>query len=761
MINSNINQVIFRRSVALLLVFLFFFPISASIKIAKINIDVNNKKSNVVKDELFGVFAEFLLDYINGPNGIWAQEFLDRGFDIADYSRTTIGRVWKERTKYPEDKVEKRWGGYNTNGKYLVRLIGKNHDSQTGVYQTVVVTDTVSYTFYLYYTGRIDSGKLMLSIYNSDNTEEILSYEIGKPNLNWQKTTIKIPRIKGKNRLNYFIYLEGIGEVDIDEASCVPDDNILGIRKEYYDLLKKMKVGIIRYPGGCFADTKGNRLEYCIGDIDKRYSPNLVYGMQFERMDFGLHEFLQLCENLGCEPKITLNFENSTPEEAANYVEYCIGDTTTTFGKLRKANGRSEPFKVKYWEIGNEQWYKTDEYLKGYVEIYDKIKSIDNSLVIIINGNHWNGKANFDTLVSYTNDKCEIYSYHPACGINAAHNLTDYERYISLIGMPHEMDKFIVLVDKWILESGFYPKLKQGTTEWWTTYSSYTSDEWLLDTNTFHSSLMMGLLNAGFMNTFIRQSETFVIANRTLGIGFIRRGYDKSGNRKIFGTLPYEAIKMISNHHGKDLISFVLEVEKYTPPFREGMHWVTDVPYLDVSVTGSKDSIFLIVINRSDSDSIQTNININTEIQAAKVYQLYSGHYMDYTTADDPDKIKETEIHYKQDSYNYYVFPPHSLTIISYYCPKIHSNYEEENPILSSIYYDEKNRQIRFNHEINKYADYEIHIYDLLGRLIRKHYLYGYINNFSIDNDFLMNGIYFIMVKNSWKSIFNTISIVN
>lgn len=761
MLNYNTNPFLSQSLILILSIIFASVPINASIKDAKINIDINNKKSNVVKDELFGVFTEFLLDYINGANGLWAQEFLDRGFDIADYSRTNIGKVWNERKKYSEDKVEKRLGGFNINGKYYVRLIGTNKDSQTGVYQTVVVTDTVSYTFYLYYRGRIESGKLLLGIFNSDNTEEIISYEIGKPYSEWQKTTIKIPRIKGKNRLNYFIYLEGIGEVDIDEASCVPDDNILGIRKEYYNLLKKMKVGIFRYPGGWFADSKGNRLEYCIGDIDHRYSPNLVYGMQFERMDFGLHEFIQLCENLGCEPKITLNFENSTPEEAANYVEYCLGDTSTPYGKLRKANGRSEPFKIKYWEIGNEQWHNTYEYLKGYIEIYDKIKAIDNSIIVIINGNHWNGKKNFDTLVSFTKDKCEIYSYHHACGVNFDSNISDYDNYISLLGMPHEFDKFVGLVDKWIFESGFYPKLKQGTTEWWTTYSSIKNDDWLIDTNSLHSTLMMALLNAGFMNTFIRQSETFLIAIRTMGIGFIRRTYDKAGNRKIFGILPYEAVKMISNHHGKDLYNFELDVEKYTPVFKEGMHWVTDVPYLDVSVTGSKDSIYLIVVNRSDSDSIKTNININTEIKSAKLYQLYSEHYMDYTTADEPDKIKETEIYYKPDSYNYYFFPPHSLTIISYYCPKIDPNYKEENPNSSQIYYDFKNRQIRFIFEKNEYTDYEINIYDLLGRLITNHYLYGYINNFSIDNDFLKNGVYLILVKNSCKSYFNIVNIIN
>ncbi|MCX7736506.1 MAG: hypothetical protein N2319_07300 [Candidatus Kapabacteria bacterium] len=743
----------------LFLLFIVPFSAKSSPKIAKIDIDVNNKKSNVINNELFGLFSEFLLDNINGKNGLWAQEFLDRGFDIYDYTKTNIGKVWFERKKYSDDKIEKLVGGYNVNGKYFIRLTGKQPDSQTGLYQTIVATDTVSYTFYLYHRGKIESGKLMLGIYDKDNTEEINSYEIGKPSSDWQKTIIKLPKVKGKNRLNFYIYLDGKGEVDIDETSCVPDDNVLGIRKEYYDLFKKMKVGMLRYPGGCFADTKGNKLEYCTGEIDQRYSPNIIYGFQYQRMDFGLHNFLELCENLGCEPQITLNFENSTPEEAAKYVEYCLGDTTTQFGKLRKQNGREKPFKIKYWEIGNEQWHNTIEYIKGYIKFYDAIKAIDKSLICLINGNHWIGKKNFDTLISYAKEKVENYSYHPACGINVDYEVSDYENYISIVGMPYEFDKYIDTIDKWILNSGYYPNLKQGTTEWWTTYSSKKKDDWLVDTNKFHSSLMMALVNAGIMNTLIRQSESFQFANRTIPIGLIRKGFDKLGNRKIFGILPYEAIKMISNHHGKDLYNFELDVERYTPKFREGMHWVTNVPYLDVSVTGGRDSIFLIVINRSADDSILTYININTEIKSAKVYQLYSSHFMDYTTADEPDKIKEAEILYEPNGY--YAFPPHSLTIIAYYCPKINPNYKEDNPYPTSIFYDEKNRQISFNSEYNKFTDYEIYIYDLLGRLIRKYNLYGYINNYYIYNDFLLNGIYLIQVKNSEINTINTLSIVN
>ncbi len=752
--NLHLNHILL---LLLLLVIIPHFDVY-SLKKATIDINVANKIPDVVNNELFGLFSEFLLDAINGSNGIWAQEFLDRGFDIADYSKTNIGLVWNQKKKYTEDKIEKINGGYNVNGKYFIRLTGKNSDSQTGLYQTIVATDAVGYIFYLYYRGEIYDGKLMLGIFNADNTEEIYSYEIGKPDSKWQKTTIKLPRIRGKNRLNFYIYLEGKGVVDIDESSCVPDDNVLGIRKEYYDLFKKMKVGILRYPGGCFADSKGNKLENCTGDIDQRYSPNIIYGFQYQRMDFGLHQFLELCENLGCEPLITLNYENSTPEEAANYVEYCLGDTSTKFGKLRKQNGREKPFKVKYWEIGNEQWNNTLDYVIGYMKFFDAIKAIDNSIVCVINGNHWTGKPNFDTLISYTKNKFECYSYHPACGVDIDYDLSDYDRFISIVGIPHEFDKNIDNINKWIIEYGLYPKLKQASTEWWTTYSSRSKDDWLIDTNLLHSSLMMALVNAGFLNTFIRKSETFSFACRTIAIGLIRRSFDKSGNRKIFGILPYEAIRMISNHHGKDLYFFELDVERYTPEFKEGMHWVTDIPYLDVTVTGNSDSIFLITINRSPSDSILTRININTEIKSAKVYQLYSDNFLDYTTADEPDRIKETEISYEPNGY--YVFPPHSLTIISFHCPKINP-FNKDSIHSSKISYDYNDRKIKFNFTDNEFSDYEIFIFDLLGKLIKKYNLHGNINTFSIYNNFLSNGIFIITIKNSNFTSKHKLSIVN
>ena len=69
-------------------------------------------------------------------------------------------------------------------------------------------------------------------------------------------------------------------------------------------------------------------------------------------------EFMRLCQNLGSDPSITVNVEGlgATVEEAAAWVEYVNGPATSKYGAMRAANGHPDPFHVKYWEIGNENW---------------------------------------------------------------------------------------------------------------------------------------------------------------------------------------------------------------------------------------------------------------------------------------------------------------------------------------------------------------------------------------------------------------------
>jgi alpha-L-arabinofuranosidase len=143
------------------------------------------------------------------------------------------------------------------------------------------------------------------------------------------------------------------GGLWVGEKSGIP--NINGYRKDVFTALKNLHVPVLRWPGGCFAD------EYHwidgIGPRDKRPKmQNNNWGGTIEDNSFGTHEFLNLCEMLGCEPYISGNVGSGTVEELAKWVEYMTSGGDTPMAKLRRQNGRDKPWHVKFLGVGNESW---------------------------------------------------------------------------------------------------------------------------------------------------------------------------------------------------------------------------------------------------------------------------------------------------------------------------------------------------------------------------------------------------------------------
>ena len=143
------------------------------------------------------------------------------------------------------------------------------------------------------------------------------------------------------------------GGIWVGEGSSIPNTN--GYRNDVLNALKNLKIPVLRWPGGCFADeyhwTDG------IGPREKR--PKMVnnnWGGVVEDNSFGTHEFLNLCEMLGCEPYISGNVGSGTVEEMAKWVEYMTSDGDSPMANLRRANGRNKPWNVKYLGVGNESW---------------------------------------------------------------------------------------------------------------------------------------------------------------------------------------------------------------------------------------------------------------------------------------------------------------------------------------------------------------------------------------------------------------------
>jgi alpha-L-arabinofuranosidase len=170
----------------------------------------------------------------------------------------------------------------------------------------------------------------------------------------------------------YGHFVEHLGGVVYDgiwvgERSAIP--NVGGIRKALVDRLKAIKPGVIRWPGGCFADSydwrdgigpSANRPRRTDFWADTRPSQNRAATDGPQRFDpnrFGTNEFIRFCRLAGAAPYIAANVRSLPARDLYQWIEYCNAPAgSTTLADLRAANGDREPFGVRYWGVGNEPW---------------------------------------------------------------------------------------------------------------------------------------------------------------------------------------------------------------------------------------------------------------------------------------------------------------------------------------------------------------------------------------------------------------------
>jgi len=632
------KKYMFKTSVYLILFAIVGVNLHADTFYSSITIDTNKVKKGVVSNKLFGGFTEFLLDYINGPNGIWAQEFMDRGIDMEreDYSTSSHWNTIINDTKVYELYV--KLGGYNENGRFFQYMKNYEEKGDLGIYQTITYDDTTDLDIYAYFKTEDSTTKAIVKILD-ENFNLLIKEYVSDLNNNWQKKSFKINKIAGHSKVIVYFGIEGKGQLSLDETSAMPSNNIHGFRKEYFDLFKNWNMGTLRWPGGSFADFFTTRWYYSIGDIDKRKTP--LYGDRGyrQRMDFGLHEFMWLCDTLNIEPYLTINFYNGTIKEATDWVRYCNYDTTDSLGKLRAKNGSEAAFNVKYWEIGNEQWYNGIEYPIGYVPFYDSLYRVDSTIKFILATDLWPGKPYFDTVMTIIGRKGDIYGYHPILASIPKEPITDDDWYLNTVSLPVNFEYYIELMDDWIVEYNLKDKYMQGSTEWGLGYVDFP--ELLYDTVEKSSTVEAGLFYAGKLLSYIRYAEYVHMSNVTLGYGFIRRGYNsKSGKRSIVGTPAYQMYALVSRHFGDDLVAYKLTAPSYESKEFDGS-WKAYQKWIDIAVTKDKDSIYIAVINKHPYDTSITSIKINEDYIPDSIYvhQFASNHYLDANTFDNPNNI--------------------------------------------------------------------------------------------------------------------------
>jgi alpha-N-arabinofuranosidase len=256
------------------------------------------------------------------------------------------------------------------------------------------------------------------------------------------------------------------GQFVLQHFFLQPADNIDGADPDIVRLLQQSHLPLLRWPGGNFVSSY--HWQDGIGPVEKRPTkPNYAWGAVEPNL-FGTDEFIQFCRAVGCEPMICVNAGSGTPQEAAQWVEYCNGPATSPMGQLRAANGHSAPYNVKYWEIGNELWGGWQFYWTTAAGYVDRCKQFVPALLEkdpglrllacgapVLWGKSWN-----DTLLAGAGSELRSITDHPLIGGNLAPQTDPLDVYRDFMSVPEILEgKWAALRDDMLAAGMKEPRL--------------------------------------------------------------------------------------------------------------------------------------------------------------------------------------------------------------------------------------------------------------------------------------------------------------
>jgi alpha-N-arabinofuranosidase len=425
--------------------------------------------------------------------------------------------------------------------------------------------------------------------------------------------------------------------------------------------VKRLGVSILRYPGGNFSS--GYDWKDGIGPKDKRPVRAELAWNDLESNRFGTDEFLRYCERIGAEPYICINGGLGTVDDARQWVEYTNESRHTYWADQRRKNGREEPYKVKYWGLGNEidgPWQlghkSAEDYAKFAVEAAKAMRLVDPSIQLIASGSSNYGadwQAWNRTVIAALRGQADYISLHTY--INNRDN--DFEKFM---GASQTLDRYIETAAASIrATAGPQVKPMYIAYDEWNVWYRARNAEHLEEIYNFEDALAMGM----FFNTFFRHADVVKMANLAQMVNVIAP--IMTSKQGLFLQPIYFPILEYGKQRGNTALNAWVSSPMYTLNRQQ-------LPYLDVSMTyRAKDrALFVNALNRSKSLDIATRIENQegTLLKGGAVWQMnYPDLKATHTFGDDKKVAPVTrELTAQVDKNGFaYTFPAHSLTILT------------------------------------------------------------------------------------------------
>ena len=423
----------------------------------------------------------------------------------------------------------------------------------------------------------------------------------------------------------------------VGEDSDIP--NIEGYRSDVIDAFRQIKLPVLRWPGGCFADEYHWRDG--IGERSARKKMiNTHWGGLVEDNSFGTHEFMRLCELVGCEPYISGNIGSGTVEELSNWVEYMTFDGVSPMAELRRKNGREQPWKLKYLGVGNESWgcggnmraeYYSDLYRRyaTYCRNYS-----GNELFKIASGanaDDYNWTEVLMKQITPWHMKGMSLHYYTVPTGDWSHKGSatefDEQEYYKTISSTLKMEELVTrhsaIMDR------YDPERKVGliVDEWGTWYDVEpgTNPGFLYQQNTMRDAIVAGIN----LNIFNAHSARIPMANIAQAVNVLQSILLTEGKTTV-KTPTYHVFDLYKQHQDADLIYSHIENELAA----EG------VPSLSQSASvNAEGDVFVTISNASLTESYTVDIAAAFAGVKSAEGRLLTGEVHEHNTFDEPDRV--------------------------------------------------------------------------------------------------------------------------
>jgi alpha-N-arabinofuranosidase len=579
----------------------------------------------------YGQFVEYLCTLVPG---MWAEKLYDGSFEgLSPYKFAYLrDKDFQEKPWCPCGATNRAEHSHDPNnpvsGSVSQKIaVAEGAPCTVGIAQDgIAIERNRACTFTCYLRQQGVTGPVEVRLHHEGTVRASGQLQ---PTGQWQKYRARLVPTESDTNATLSITFRGPGTLWLDSASLLPEDAVGGWRRDVVEAVRALKPGIIRFGGSALDEPGFGDFDWrgTLGDPDRRMPFRAWGGLQPAAA--GLEEMVQFCRHVGAEPLLCVRFTGRTPQDAADQVQYFNGAADSPQGKLRARNGHAEPYRIKYWQVGNERSGK--DYEEKVAAFCKAMKEVDPTI--------------------------QLFSSYPSAGVlRQAGELINYV-------CPHHYDCAnlaategnIVATRALLRKDAPDRPIKIAVTEWNTTAGDWGPRRamlWTLDN---------ALACSRYQNLLHRYCDIVEIANRSNLVNSFCSGIIQTDNHRLYCTPTYYTQQLYATHAGDR----PLKIDSAVP--------ANAAPDISATLSRAGDTVILFAINPT-LEEITRPLDFSAfgkDGQDVSVWTLADREKAgepDVTNSfGEPERVRPAQSKHRAAGARFdYRFPPLSLTVLEW-----------------------------------------------------------------------------------------------